>query len=69
MPDTPSILASRWRRFGGSFIDGIIAVVIAIPLMKALGLWRTNPAEVPYTLAENVMQFFFSIGLFLAING
>jgi len=63
------MLASRWRRLGGAFIDGIIAMVTTFPLMKALGLWRTNPTEHPFTLTENVILFFLGLGLFLAING
>jgi len=61
-------LASRWERFGGAMIDGIIASLITFPLMYFTGTWD-KLLRGEYPLFEMALFLAFGILLYLALHG
>lgn len=71
-----SPLASRWNRLFGAIIDGIISLLVAIPLMFLFGMWDAikTGVEPPFmtTLGSAIVSFILFIaihGHFLRVNG
>jgi uncharacterized RDD family membrane protein YckC len=59
--------ASRWARLGAALIDGMIAIVITLPVMIALG-YELGQRFVP-TLRQSLVLFAAGTGGFLLIHG
>ena len=66
-------LATRWARFLGSFIDGLIMVPLAllIAFLLAFLLDGTGVAidRAETTIADTVLSLLVGISIFLAVNG
>jgi len=66
--DTDGGLASRWARLGGSFIDGIIAMVIIWPLMYYLEMFDWSLEQTaPYQ--DTALGGLIGFSVFLVLNG
>jgi len=72
------ILASRWKRFGGSIIDGfvmgIVQFAIGIPVSLAIGLtiFDFDPSTqemIPMDLVETIFMWVVGVFTFLIVNG
>lgn len=62
-------LASRWQRFGAAVIDGIIYVVVVLPLMYILGLFDGASQGVAFSVSEMVTMQAIGLISFVVING
>ena len=61
-------LASRWARLGGSILDGIIAMIVMLPIMYLSGYWNRAMAGED-SLLETVIWMLVGLCLYLLING
>jgi uncharacterized RDD family membrane protein YckC len=61
-------LAGRWVRFGASIVDGIVIVLVMVPVMYLMGIFSyfTSNTEPPMTLMLMVAVIAFVV--FVAIN-
>ncbi|MFK8028666.1 MAG: RDD family protein [Gammaproteobacteria bacterium] len=64
----PGELASRWRRFFGSLIDGLLIGVITIPLVLMTGYFE-RASTASQTLLETALMGIAGLAIFLALNG
>jgi len=62
-------LATRSQRFGGSFVDGIISMVIAYPLMHAFGLMDYAKSGQPVPFALNLKVGLLAFVFFVLVHG
>lgn len=62
-------LASRLTRLGAAVIDGIIAMVVLIPIMSFMGVWDQISEDGTLPLSTTIMLSIIGIVLFLLING
>lgn len=62
-------LASRWKRFGGALIDGLITLAVTLPVMAITGVLKQTQQGHPMTIGQRVFFFIFSIAVFLVIQG
>jgi uncharacterized RDD family membrane protein YckC len=69
MNEVAGNLASRWKRLGGSFIDGLISMVIIAPIMLATGVLQRVFRGEDMTFGQQAT--FFAVGwvVFLILNG
>lgn len=63
-----SELAGRWRRLGGSLIDGILLMIVWFPIMMVAGIWD-RMMDVQATFSDTLVSTVLGIGLFLLLNG
>jgi uncharacterized RDD family membrane protein YckC len=61
-------LASLGLRLGGAVLDGLILVVIAVPLIFAFGLIDVSAPREP-TFADGVISTLISLVVFVVLNG
>ncbi len=61
-------LASRWSRFWGAMIDGIIGMAINFPLMYFTGFWGKAVAEA-LTVTETILMGAFGLVMFVILHG
>ena len=45
-------LASRWARLGAAFIDGLLSMIIVLPLQAQMGIFENFPKVTPLTMAQ-----------------
>ncbi len=69
MNEVTSNLASRWKRVGGVLIDGMISLVILVPIMLATGVLQRSFKGQKMTIGEQLGFAAAGWVLFLAING
>jgi len=69
MSESTQELASRWKRLGGALLDSVIAMVITFPVMMVAGLFKQFSQGQRMTIGQHIFFFFFSIAVFLAVNG
>mgnify|MGYP000983087137 CR=1 FL=1 len=62
-------LASRFQRFIGAMIDGIISLVIIFPTIHILGVWKTIVTGEELSLAHEITLFIIGQITFLGVNG
>jgi uncharacterized RDD family membrane protein YckC len=58
-------LASRWKRLGGQLIDGVIALVLVLPVMFLIGAFD----HARLSLVHQLTWLVLGLGVFLAVNG
>ncbi|MEJ2528728.1 MAG: RDD family protein [Gammaproteobacteria bacterium] len=61
-------LASRWQRFWGGTIDGVVAMVITFPIMYLTGYWE-KAANQTITAADTIMLAVLGFALFMLLHG
>jgi uncharacterized RDD family membrane protein YckC len=69
MNDVPSNLASRGKRLGGAMIDGIISMVIIVPIMLATGVLQRLFTGKGMTIGQQAAFFVVGWIVFLLLNG
>ncbi len=69
MTERTQELASRWKRFQGAVLDGLIATAAIIPIMLVGGLFNQAMEGQDMTTKEQVILFVVSLLLFFLING
>ena len=62
-------LAGRWSRLGAVVIDGIIGVILSLPLMSFFGVWNQIGEDGTLPLSTIIMLTVFGIVVFLLVNG
>ena len=62
------LLATRWNRLWGAIIDGIIAMVIMLPVMYMTGYWEKAMAQTA-TITEAIIYGVFGLVLFAVLHG
>ena len=62
-------LAGRWQRLGGALLDGIIFLVIELPVMFMFGVFDQITSGRGMTLGQTVGFFVFHLIVFAAVNG
>lgn len=62
-------LADRGKRLGGALIDGIIAVVVILPIMYVAGVFDRIQEGQQMSITQTVVFFFVGLAVYLAING
>lgn len=60
------ILARRWKRFIALLIDGVILLVINLPIMYGTGILRQG---YKMTLGQHAAYFVVGLLIYLAVNG
>jgi uncharacterized RDD family membrane protein YckC len=63
------LLADRGQRLGGALVDGLIAALIYIPLMIALGIFQKEINEEPIELWMQVCQSVGWWAILFLLNG
>ena len=67
-PETGPQLASRWSRFWGAMIDGLIGMAISMPVLIMVGYWDRAMAQ-QITPMETVMGAIFGFTMFIVVHG
>ena len=62
------VLASRGARFGASFIDGLILLLIIVPLGFLVGFYQIVFEQGVPTTAQNLTMAVAGVGAFLLVN-
>lgn len=62
-------LASRWLRLGGAVLDGIIMMVIELPVMFMFGIFNQVSEGQGMTMGQLAAFFVFHLMAFAAVNG
>lgn len=62
-------LADRGKRLGGALVDGIIAVIVILPIMYVAGVFDQIQEGQQMSIAQTVVFFFVGLAVYLAING
>jgi len=62
-------LASRWQRLGGALLDGVIFLVIELPVMFMFGVFDEITSGRGLTLGQTLGFFVFHLIVFAAVNG
>ena len=60
--------ASRWARLGSALIDGILIMIVTMPLAYFIGFFE-NLGEAPPDLGKTLLIAFVGFALYFAING
>jgi len=61
-------LASRFQRFIGALIDGLISMAIIFPIIHLLGIWKTMMTGEELSLAHEITLFIMWQISFLVVN-
>ena len=69
MNEIPSNLASLGKRLGGAMIDGVISMVIIVPIMLATGVLQRAFTGQGMTIEQQATFFIIGWVVFLALNG
>jgi uncharacterized RDD family membrane protein YckC len=69
MNEAVADLASRWARLGGALIDGLIAMVICVPIMFATGVLQQAFRGQAMSLGQQAAFFVVGFLVFLILNG
>lgn len=69
MNEVNTKLASRWKRLGGSLMDGLISSVIIIPFMFITGVFQRALRGQEMTIEQHITLVIFSWVIFLILNG
>ena len=69
MNKIPHQLASRWKRLGGSLLDGLISTIVIIPVIFATGIFNQLKQGQRMNIAQTVLFFFLGLTIFLIIHG
>ena len=69
MNEVPSNLASRWKRLGGAFIDGVITIVIFLPIILGTGVLDRAFSGEGMTVGQQAAFFVVGWVIFLLLNG
>ena len=62
------LLASRYDRFAGAFLDGLILSLIVIPILLALGIFQKGMNEEPLELWMQIVQLALGWIAFFGLN-
>lgn len=62
-------LASRWARLGAALIDGIIAMLATLPIMKMTGLWEQAMNGETLSFQAMFWGALYGFAVFLLVNG
>ena len=62
-------LASRWKRFWGAMIDGVIYLGIVVPIMLMNGSFQMALKREEFTIGQRVILFVIGWLVFLILNG
>jgi uncharacterized RDD family membrane protein YckC len=65
----PFVLASRGSRLGASFIDGLLALGILLPMQYAAGLYDSFPQATKLTPVQTVLWSAAGLVLFVLLHG
>ncbi len=62
-------LASRWARLGAAIVDGIVIMIVYLPIAFVFGVldfsdWETSPS-----IGNQALSSLLSIALYIAVNG
>ena len=66
--DEPGMLAGRGRRLVGAIIDGLVMIIVVIPITIAMGYWD-RVLEEQNTLEDTLLFTVISCIAFLLVNG
>lgn len=66
--DSGPELASRWARLWGSLIDGLIMLVILVPIMFFTGFFAMIQSGTEPSFLFNILMLLVSVCVFLAFN-
>jgi uncharacterized RDD family membrane protein YckC len=69
MNDLTTNTASRGKRLGGALIDGLISIVIIVPIMLATGVLQEAFRGEGMTLGQQAAFFVVGWVVFLTLNG
>ena len=69
MNEVTSNLAGRWKRLGGALIEGVIYMVIMVPIMLATGIFQKAFSGERMTIGQQTAVFVVGQVVFLALNG
>lgn len=69
MNDVTTNTASRGKRLGGALIDGLISIVIIVPIMLATGVLQEAFRGEGMTLGQQAAFFVVGWVVFLILNG
>ena len=69
MNEVNTKLASRWKRLGGSLMDGLISSVIIFPFMFITGVFQRALRGQEMTIEQHITLVIFSWVIFLILNG
>lgn len=69
MGEMPWNVASRWKRFVGVLIDGLISMLVMLPIMVATGYLQQVSGGEQITIGQRAAYFLVGWGLFVLING
>jgi len=64
-----SELASRWKRLGGSLLDGLITMAIILPVMVISGVFAQITQKHGMSIGQQVLFFCFAMVVSLLVNG
>ena len=62
------ILASRWKRLGGSLLDSVIMLIIILPVMIFLGVFEQAKQGGKISLGHTIFFILFGLLVYLAVN-
>ncbi len=69
MNEVATNLASRWKRLAGALIDGLILMVIIVPIMLAIGVLQQAFSGQEMTIGQQAVLFVVGWVVFLMLNG
>ena len=69
MNEVATNLASRWKRLAGALIDGLILMVIIVPIMLATGVLQQAFSGQEMTIGQQAVFFVVGWMVFLMLNG
>ena len=69
MNEAATTLASRWKRFGGGLIDGVVSMAIMVPIMLTTDVPQQPFRGQPMTFGEQATLFVVGWVVFLVLNG
>ena len=68
MNDYSGDLATRWKRFCGAVLDGLMVLAVTLPIMVVAGMLQQVTRGVPITPSQQIVLFICGQVVFLAIN-
>ncbi len=69
MTEIQTKLASRWKRLGGAMLDGVISMVIIVPLILVTGVLQRAFSGEGMTIGQQAAFFVVGWVVFLILNG
>ena len=69
MDNTNQVLASRWKRLGGSLLDSFILLGIVFTVAFATGAFNHMDQRGNFSLGYQVFMFILGLIAYLAVNG